>query len=156
MRNQGHLNEVASDARRFGSVLAVVLVVVAVTVAGSNTAFAQSLNWEGQDGVFITPLAYSVPTGNARLSIPVVSYHFLAAGPVLGNFHQVSISMGAFNRFEFGYTGGFHQEGSTAGLSTLWSGGFNVFHAKANLLRERRVVIPAFSVGAVARTGVRN
>jgi hypothetical protein len=86
----------------------------------------------------------------------VVSYHFLAAGPVLGNFHQVSISMGAFNRFEFGYTGGFHQEGSTAGLSTLWSGGFNVFHAKANLLRERRVVIPALSVGAVARTGVRN
>jgi hypothetical protein len=86
----------------------------------------------------------------------VVSYHFLAAGPVLGNFHQVSISMGAFNRFEFGYTGSLHQEGSTAGLNTLWSGGFNVFHAKANLLRERRVVIPALSVGVVARTGVRN
>ena len=43
-----------------------------------------------------------------------------------------------------------------SGLSTLWSRGFNVFHAKANLVRERRVLIPALSVGVVARTGVRN
>lgn len=156
MNTDPNLNEVASSARRSGSVLAVVLVIAAVTVAGSNTAFAQSLNWEGQTGVFVTPLAYSVSTGNAPFSIPVVSYHYLNAGPVLGAFHQVSITMGAFNRVEFGYTGSLHQDGSTAGLSTLWKGGYNTFHGKINLFRERRGGLPALSVGFVARTQVRN
>jgi hypothetical protein len=145
-------NKVASDATRFGNMLAMVLIVI----VGHHTAVAQSLNWEGQTGVFVTPLAYSVSTGDARLSIPVVSYHYLNAGPVLGNFHQVSITMGAFNRVEFGYTGNLHQDGSTTGLSGLWSGGFNAFHGKVNLLRERRSGLPALSVGFVARTQVRN
>jgi hypothetical protein len=145
-------NKVASDAARFGGMLAIVLMVI----VGQRTAFAQSLNWEGQTGVFVTPLAYSVSTGDARLSLPVVSYHYLNAGPVLGSFHQVSITMGAFNRVEFGYTGNLHQDGTTAGLSGLWSGGFNAFHGKVNLLRERRRGLPALSVGFVARTQVRN
>jgi hypothetical protein len=144
--------KVASDAARFGGMLAIVL----IWILGHGTAFAQSLNWEGQTGVFVTPLAYSVSTGDARLSLPVVSYHYLNAGPVLGNFHQVSITMGAFNRIEFGYTGNLHQDGSTTGLSGLWSGGFNAFHGKVNLLRERRSGLPALSVGFVARTQVRN
>jgi hypothetical protein len=145
-------NKMASDATRFGNMLAMVLIVI----VGHHTAVAQSLNWEGQTGVFVTPLAYSVSTGDARLSIPVVSYHYLNAGPVLGNFHQVSITLGAFNRVEFGYTGNLHQDGSTTGLSGLWSGGFNAFHGKVNLLRERRSGLPALSVGFVARTQVRN
>jgi hypothetical protein len=145
-------NKMASDATRFGNMLAMVLIVI----VGHHIAVAQSLNWEGQTGVFVTPLAYSVSTGDARLSIPVVSYHYLNAGPVLGNFHQVSITMGAFNRVEFGYTGNLHQDGSTTGLSGLWSGGFNAFHGKVNLLRERRSGLPALSVGFVARTQVRN
>jgi hypothetical protein len=152
MSNNGCLNKVASNARRFGSMLAIVLMVI----VGRHTAVAQSLNWEGQTGVFVTPLAYSVSTGDARLSLPVVSYHYLNAGPVLGNFHQISITMGAFGRVEFGYTGNLHQDGSTAGLSALWSGGFNAFHGKVNLLRERRGGLPALSVGFVARTQVRN
>ncbi len=156
MCTQGHLNEVASNGRRFPYDLAVMLLAVAVIVAGSNAASAQSLNWEGQTGVFVTPLAYSLSTGNATFSIPVVSYHYLDGGPVLGGFHQISITMGAFNRVEFGYTGSLHQDGSTAGLSTLWSGGFNTAHGKVNLFRERRGGLPALSVGFVARTQVRN
>jgi hypothetical protein len=155
MWNQAQLDG-GPDAVRFGRVIAVVLLVVVGMFTSTNTAIAQSLNWEGQDGVFITPLAYSVPTGAARLSIPVVSYHFLDAGPVLGRFHQVSVSMGAFNRLEFGYTGNLHQDGDTAGLSNLWSGGFNIVHGKVNLIRERRSLVPALSVGFVARIGVRN
>jgi len=151
MSNNKHL-KVASNARRFGSMLAIVLMMI----VGRRTTFAQSLNWEGQTGVFVTPLAYSVSTGDARLSLPVVSYHYLNAGPVLGSFHQVSITMGLFNRVEFGYTGNLHQDGSTAGLSGLWSGGFNAFHGKVNLFRERRGGLPALSVGFVARTQVRN
>jgi hypothetical protein len=152
MNNEGYLNKVAWNTRRYGSVLAIVLMVI----AGRRATFGQSLNWEGQTGVFVTPLAYSVSTGDARLSLPVVSYHYLNAGPVLGNFHQVSITMGAFSRVEFGYTGNLHQDGSTAGLSGLWSGGFNAFHGKVNLFRERRGGLPALSVGFVVRTQVRN
>ena len=144
--------DVAFDTKTFRSVLAVVLVVIAV----SGATFAQSLNWEGQTGVFVTPLAYSVPTGNAPLSIPVVSYHYLNAGPVLGAFHQISITAGAFNRIEFGYTGSIHQNGDTAVLSPLWSREFNTLHGKVNLFRERRGGLPALSVGFVARTQVRN
>jgi hypothetical protein len=147
------LNGLASSARRFASMFAIVLTLILAT----HTTFAQSLDWEGQTGVFVTPLAYSVSTGDARLGLPVVSYHYLDAGPVLGNFHQVSISMGAFNRIEFGYTGNLHQDGSTVGLSGLWSGGFNVFHGKVNLLRERHGRgLPALAVGFVARSQVRN
>jgi hypothetical protein len=156
MWKQAHLNELASGAGRIGNILATVLLAVVVAGVGTSAASAQSLNWEGQDGIFITPLAYSVPTGAARLSIPVVSYHFLDAGPVLGRFHQISVSMGAFNRLEFGYTGNLHQDGATAGLSNLWSDGFNIFHGKVNVIRERRGLVPALSVGFVVRTGVRN
>ena len=156
MRNRSHFDEIAWCVGKFGTALAVALAVVVLISVGSDTAFAQSLNWEGQTGVFVTPLAYSVSTGDARLSLPVVSYHYLSAGPVLGGFHQVSITMGACNRVEFGYTGNLHQDGTTAGLSNLWSGGFNIFHAKVNLLREHRSGLPAISVGYVARTAIRN
>jgi hypothetical protein len=152
VHNRERRYDVTVDPKKFRSVLAVVLVVL----AASGATFAQSLNWEGQTGVFVTPLAYSVPTGNAPLSIPVVSYHYLNAGPVLGAFHQISITAGAFNRIEFGYTGSIHQNGNTAVLSSLWSREFNTFHGKVNLFRERRGGLPALSVGFVARTQVRN
>ena len=151
-----HFSMKCPARRKPGRTVFIIIVLLALAVAGSHSAVAQSLNWEGQTGVFVTPLAYSVPTGNAPLSIPVVSYHYLNAGPVLGGFHQISITMGAFNRVEFGYTGSIHQDGDTTGLSPLWSREFNTFHAKVNLLRERRGGLPALSVGFVARTQVRN
>jgi len=140
----------------YGSVLAVILLTVMVMGPGTNRASAQSLNWEGQEGIFITPLAYAVPSTDKGFGRPVVAYHYLDAGEVLGGFHQVSVSMGAFNRIEFGYTRNLHQEGSTAGLSKLWSSGFNTFHGKLNLLSERRTWRPALSLGFVARTQVQN
>jgi Protein of unknown function (DUF3034) len=142
---------------RFGGVLAVVLLTFLIVMgAGTNRASAQSLNWEGQDGIFVTPLAYAVPSADKGFGGPVVAYHYLDAGQVLGGFHQLSVTMGAFNRIEFGYTRNLHQEGSTAGLSKLWSSGFNAFHAKLNLLSERRAWQPALSIGFVARTQVQN
>ena len=140
----------------FGSILAVILLTVIVMGAGANGASAQSLNWEGQDGIFVTPLAYAVPSADKGFGRPIVAYHYLDAGEVLGGFHQVSVTMGAFNRIEFGYTRNLHQEGGTAGLSKLWSSGFNVFHGKLNLLSERRTWRPALSIGFVARTQVQN
>jgi hypothetical protein len=128
-----------------------VFIILAVT-----SLAAQSLNWEGQTGVFVTPLAYTIPSGDNKASLPVVSYHYLDAGPVLGGFHQISVSAGLLGRIEFGYTRDIHQEGGTAGVSDLWSSGFNAFHAKVLAVRERRSWTPAVSLGFVARTQVQN
>jgi hypothetical protein len=88
-----------------------------------------------------------------------VSYHFLNAGPVLGNFHTVSVTEGIGGRVEFGYTRDIHQQGSTAGLSPLWDSGFNLVHAKVNVVKEnagKQAWLPAISGGFVARTQDRN
>ena len=71
----------------FGSILAVILLTVIVMGAGANSASAQSLNWEGQDGIFVTPLAYAVPSTDKGFGRPIVAYHYLDAGEVLGGFH---------------------------------------------------------------------
>ncbi len=138
------------------SVLSLTLLAATVISVCAKPAAAQSLNWEGQTGVVVTPLAYSVPSGDKGFSMPVVAYHYLDAGQVLGGFHQISITMGALNCLEFGYTRDLHQDGSTAGLSNLWDSGFNVFHGKFNFLKERRSWRPALSLGFVARTQIRN
>src|ERR1700752_1468933 len=87
----------------FGNGLMTILLFAMVMGAGANIT-AQSLNWEGQTGVFVTPLAYTVPSKDKGLSLPVVAYHYLNAGPVLGGFHQVSITVGAFGHVELGYS----------------------------------------------------
>ncbi|MBV9342376.1 MAG: DUF3034 family protein [Acidobacteria bacterium] len=143
-------NQVFRKTAEYGSSLLVLLLVI------SSLAHGQSLNWEGQTGVFVTPLAYLVPSKDKGFGHPVASYHYLNAGSILGGFHQASITEGAFNRIEFGYTRDIHQEGSVAALSPLWTGGFNAFHGKANLIKERRTWRPAVSVGFVVRSQVRN
>jgi hypothetical protein len=143
-------NQASRKNAEYGSALFVLL------LALGNIARAQSLNWEGQTGVFVTPLAYTVPSQDKGLGHPVASYHYLNAGSILGGFHQASITEGAFNRIEFGYTRDIHQEGSTPALSPLWTSGFNVFHGKANIIEERRSWQPAVSVGFVVRSQVRN
>jgi hypothetical protein len=142
-------------AARFVGVRALMLLLV-ILAAGASNVSAQSLNWEGQTGVFVTPLAYTVPSQEKGFGTPVAAYHYVNAGQVLGGFHQVSITEGAFDRVELGYTRNFHQDGSTAGLSSLWSSGFNIFHGKVIVKREGRNWVPAFSVGFVARTQVHN
>jgi hypothetical protein len=109
---------------------ALVLLLGIVMCPGASSVCAQSLNWEGQTGVFVTPLAYTAPSGENGFGNPVVAYHYLEAGRVLGGFHQVSVTEGAFGRLEFGYTRDIHQEGKN------W--------------------MPSFSVGFVARTQVHN
>jgi hypothetical protein len=143
-------------AARFWEARAFMLLAVILAGLGASAVSAQSLNWEGQDGIFVTPLAYTVPGTQKGFGAPAVAYHYVNAGDVLGGFHQVSISEGIFDRIEIGYTRSFHQNGSTVGLSNLWSSGFNIFHGKVNVLREGTHWLPALSVGFVARTQVHN
>jgi hypothetical protein len=159
MSNQAHYCETEPGAFRSGMQFGsgpIGALLFAIVLGTAAIASAQSLNWEGQTGVFVTPLAYTVPSTDKGLSLPVVAYHFLTAGPVLGDFHQVSITEGAFGRVEFGYSRDLHEEGNTPSLSMLWSSGFNAFHGKLNFLRERRSWVPAFAVGFVARSQVQN
>jgi hypothetical protein len=129
--------------------------ILALALAGLGVASAQSLNWEGQTGVFVTPLAYTAASPKDNVGKPVVAYHYLDAGDVLGGFHTASVTEGLFGRAEFGYTRTFHQPGSTTGLSPLWDGGFNIVHGKVNLVGEnagKNKWLPAISAGFVART----
>jgi hypothetical protein len=131
----------------------------ATALLSAGFAAAQNLNWDGQTGVFITPLAYTASSPKNGLGKPAVAYHFLNAGSVLGNFHTVSVTEGLAGLVEFGYTRNLHQEGSTAGLSPLWDTGFNVFHAKVNVISEnagKQKWLPALSGGFVVRTQDRN
>ena len=147
------------DSRpRLGGILAAAILAMMIG-AGANLASAQTLNWDGQTGIFVTPLAYTAPSSDRGFGMPVLAYHYLGAGPVLGGFHQASVTVGALNFMEFGYTRSLHQEGLTAGVSNLWSSGFNTFHGKINLLPEKvagRSWQPALAIGFVARTQVRN
>src|SRR6202008_5074196 len=107
-----------------GSILAVLLAGVVIS-AMRHPAWPQMLNWEGQTGVFVTPLAYTVPSNsNAWISRPDFSVHYLDAGEVLGGFNQVSSTLALFQRVEFGYTRSIHYTVSTPVGSQRWSIGF--------------------------------
>ena len=80
-----------------------VLTFIVFLGARANSVSAQSLNWEGQTGIFVTPLAYTLPSENG-LANPLFPRHYLGAGDVLGGFHEVSVTEGAFRRVEFGCT----------------------------------------------------
>jgi hypothetical protein len=142
-----------------GGALALPLFALLFAAGNPSPLSAQSLNWEGQTGVFITPLAYTAASPKSGFGRPIVAYHYLDAGDVLGGFHQASVTAGLLGRAEFGYTRDLHQEGGTPGLSPLWSRGFNILHAKVNLVSEnagKNNWLPAISIGAVGRTQVRN
>jgi hypothetical protein len=143
-----------SRLSRHGAALTIGLVLV---LAGSLRA--QNIGWEGETGVFVTPLAYTAASPANGLGRPLVAFHYLDGGGVLGNFYEVSVTEGAFKRFEFGYTRALHTEGGNPNFSPLWHNGFNIVHGKANLLSEnagKNNWVPAISVGFMARSQVHN
>jgi hypothetical protein len=119
---------------------------------------AQNLGWEGETGVFVTPLAYTAGA-EGKIAEPVIGFHFFDAGPVIGQFYEGSITVGLGKRFEVGYTSDMHVEGGNAELSPLWHNSFNIFNGKANLIPEnykKHAWMPAISAGFMARTQVHN
>jgi len=122
-------------------------------------AAAQNIGWEGETGVFVTPMAYTAASPAGGLGKPLVAFHYLDGGGVLGDFFEVSGTVGAFGRTEFGYTRPLHTQGGNPTFSPLWNNGFNIVNGKVNLLPENaggNNAIPAISVGFIARSQVRN
>lgn len=118
---------------------------------------AQGLNWEGQTGALTTPFAYTMQTEGEKITKPQVSFHYLNGGEVLGNHFQASATVGVGKRFEFGYTRNLVAKGDNA-LSPVFSKGFNIFHAKLNVVQEntgKKKWVPAISGGFVLRTNVK-
>lgn len=128
-------------------------------ISGLTTSLhAQALGWEGETGVFVTPLAYTASAEGQKIH-PVIAYHYFNAGSIIGDFHEASITVGVGKRLEFGYTHEFHTFGNDPNLSPLWQNGFQIFHGKVNLVPEeykKQKWVPAISVGFMARTGDRN
>jgi hypothetical protein len=120
------------------------------------------LNWEGQTGAVLTPFAYTAASPADKFGKPVASFHFLNAGPEIGNYMTFSVTEGLAKYLEFGYTRTFVSEGSdtgTGGLSPLFRNGYNTFHAKANVVPENfgnQKWLPAIAVGGTIRTGINN
>jgi len=147
-----------SSFSRTGSGVLMLIVALTVMLASASPAHAQALGWEGETGIFVTPLAYTASAEDQKIHA-VTAYHFLDAGPVIGVFHQASIEVAIGKRLEFGYTHEFHAFGDDPSLSPLWQNGFEIFNGKFQVVPEnyaKKKWIPAISTGFIARTDVRN
>jgi hypothetical protein len=136
-----------------------IIAVASIMLALTTSLHAQNIGWEGETGVFVTPLAYTAASPAKGLGNPLVAFHFLNGGEVLGDFYNVSATVGAFSRIEFGYTRALHSLGGDPNFSALWNNGFNIVHGKANIIPEnsgKTQWVPAISVGFIARSQVRN
>jgi hypothetical protein len=142
----------------FKSQWAALVLLVAISFA-TAAARAQSLGYEGPTGVFVTPLASTAASPANGAGHPVIAYHLLAGGPVIGTWSTVSITEGFAKHIEAGYTREDHAAGNTADLSPLWTDGLNIFHGKANIVPEnagKTKWVPAISIGGIVRTNDSN
>jgi len=119
---------------------------------------AQALTMDGQSGVFFQPWANVVPSAPSKLNNPTVSYHAVTAGPVAGDYFNVSIEEGFGNWLELGFTRNNHTDGGDPSFSPLFNyAGMNIFNVKAKIISENALKskwIPAVAVGGVLRTNV--
>jgi hypothetical protein len=151
-------NEMQKISRIVKRSVHVILVVISI-LAFRISLQAQNIGWEGETGVFVTPLAYTAKSPAGGLGKPLAAYHYLNGGGVLGDFYNISGTVGAFSRIEFGYTRALHTLGGDANFSSLWNNGFNIVHGKLNVISEnagKTQWVPAISVGFIARSQVRN
>src|ERR1035441_4314255 len=148
-KEKARMNTLASSFRSYAASMKWVAPALLLSfTAFATTAQAQSLGYEGPTGIFVTPLASVADSPANGLGKPAVAYHFLAGGPVIGDFSTVSTTVGFAKRFEMGYTSEIHGGGSDA-LSPLWNSDFSIVHGKANILSSK--TIGAISVGGIYR-----
>jgi hypothetical protein len=125
-------------------------------VSSQQTADGQALTMDGSSGVFFQPWANVVPSSPGQLNGPTLAYHAVTAGPVAGDYFNVSVEEGFGNWLEFGYTRNSHSDGGDPTLSPLFNfAGMNIFNVKAKVVPEnfhKHSWIPAVAIGGVVRT----
>src|SRR5215471_9995217 len=97
-----------ASSRAVRVLLAPVGTMLALSLLATPALQAQNIGWEGETGVFVTPLAYTAPSEGRGFGRPEVAYHYFNAGSVVGDFHEFSITEGVAQRFEFGFTRQLH------------------------------------------------
>jgi len=106
----------------------------------------------------VTPTASVVSSESKNFGKPVVAYHFLNGGDVIGNYSTISITDGAFKRIEFGYTAEIQAQGTdhtnAVNLAPLWTNTMSIIHGKLNVIPENAFHtkwMPAISIGGIGR-----
>jgi hypothetical protein len=124
----------------------------------SRIVSAQSLTMDGESGIFFQPWANVVPASARKWNAPTLSYHAVTAGPVAGDYFNVSLEEGFGNWLELGYTRSNHSDGGDPSYSQLFNyAGMNIFNVKAKIVSENtrhHLWVPAFAIGGALRTNV--
>jgi hypothetical protein len=133
----------------FATFLFRVAVVFALALGIASASDAQSLNWEGQTGGFVTPFATVVESPAGGFGRPMVSFTVLDAGEVVGTHFQLSLAAGIAGRAEIGYTKTALETGSAGDVSDLFDRGFQSLHAKVRFVNEDKATpaVPSISAG---------
>jgi hypothetical protein len=151
-RKENHMNP---TIRKFSRIALAALFTVAIANAPPE-ASAQALTMDGQSGIFFQPWANVVPSSPGKFNRPTLSYHAVTAGPVAGDYFNVSVEEGFGNWLEFGYTRDNHTDGGNPTFSPLFNdAGMNIFNVKAKVLPEnfhKQKWIPAVALGGALRT----
>ncbi len=124
---------------------------VALACGIARASHAQSLNWEGQTGGFVTPFAIVAESPAGGFGRPTVSFAALDAGDVVGRHFQISLAAGIAGRAEIGYTKTALETGNAGDVSELFDRGFQSVHVKVRLVGEDKAipVRPSISVGTL-------
>jgi hypothetical protein len=100
------------------------------------------------------------------LGKPAVGFHFLAGGPVVGDYSTVSVTEGFAKRFEVGYTSEIHAGSNRLPVSGVFpsseeayyigtsSQDFSIVHGKAVVIPENAFKtkwVPAVAIGGIFR-----
>jgi len=136
---------------------AIFAVTLSTALAGAPLkAVAQALTMDGSSGVFFQPWANVVPSSPGKFNRPTLAYHAVTAGPVAGDYFNVSVEEGFGDWLEFGYTRDNHTDGGDPTFSPLFNdAGMNIFNIKAKVIPEnlhRQTWIPAVAIGGALRT----
>lgn len=122
----------------------------------SQSIQAQSLNMDGQSGIFLQPMADVVPSPEHKFGGPTLSFHAVDAGPVAADYINVGVEEGFGNWLEFGFTRAQHTNGADPTVSPFFNfTGMNIFNFKAKILTSNyhgHKYLPTISLGGVLRT----
>ena len=118
-----------------------------------DPALGQSLSWEGQTGGIFTPFAHIADSPQDGFGRPVVAFHVLDAGSVLGFHFQTSVTVGLLDLLEVGLTRSSVSSVGSEPVASLFDRGFTTVHAKVKIRVDGGAssLAPEISAGGLYR-----